>query len=74
MTINIVEGFHSLALKYHGNKIDFYHTHYICKTNMVRYKHFCPKLTFLEPWAIVEAGLLVAFLDFNKMLAKQSLS
>ena len=29
-----IEGFHSLALKYHGKKIDLHHVHYIYKTNM----------------------------------------
>ena len=34
VTTNAVEGFHSLALKYCGKRIDILSTHYCCKTNM----------------------------------------
>ena len=34
ITTNSIEGFHSLALKYRGKKIDLHHVHYVCKTNM----------------------------------------
>ena len=34
VTTNAVEGFHGLALKYRGKRIDFLTTHYCCKTNM----------------------------------------
>ena len=35
VTTNAVEGFHGLALKYCGKRIDLLSTHYCCKTNMV---------------------------------------
>ena len=34
VTTNAVEGFHGLALKYRGKRIDLLTTHYCCKTNM----------------------------------------
>ena len=34
VTTNSVEGFHSLALKYHGKRVNLLHTHYTYKTNM----------------------------------------
>jgi len=34
VTTNSIEGFHGLALKYHGKKVDLHHSHYTCKTNM----------------------------------------
>ena len=34
VTTNAVEGFHGLALKYRGKRIDLHSTHYYCKTNM----------------------------------------
>ena len=34
VTMNAVEGFHGLALKYYGKRIDLLTTHYCCKTNM----------------------------------------
>ena len=34
VTTNAVEGFHGLALKYRGKRIDLLSTHYCCKTNM----------------------------------------
>ena len=37
VTTNAVEGFHSLALKYHGERIDLLSNHYRCKTNMAVY-------------------------------------
>ena len=35
VTTNAVEGFHGLALKDRGKRIDLFTTHYCCKTNMV---------------------------------------
>ena len=34
VTTNAIEGFHGLALKYRGNRVDLAHTHYYTKTNM----------------------------------------
>ena len=34
VTTDAVEGFHGLALKYRGKRIDILSTHYCCKTNM----------------------------------------
>ena len=34
VTTNSVEGFHGLALKYRGKRIDLGPAHYCCKTNM----------------------------------------
>ena len=34
VTTNSLEGFHGLALKYRGKRIDLHHSHYTCKTNM----------------------------------------
>ena len=34
VTTNSIEGFHSLAQKYRGKKIDLHHVHYVYKTNM----------------------------------------
>ena len=34
VTTNAIEGFHGLALKYRGKRIDLAHTHYCTKTNM----------------------------------------
>ena len=34
ITTNSIEGFHSLALKYRGKRVDLGHTHYCTKTNM----------------------------------------
>jgi len=39
VTTNAIEGFHGLALKYSGKRIDLEHAHYCCKTNMA----VCPK-------------------------------
>ena len=32
-TTNSIEGFHGLALKYRGKRVDLHHRHYTCKTN-----------------------------------------
>ena len=34
VTTKSVEGFHGLALKYRGKRVELQHTHYTCKTNM----------------------------------------
>jgi len=34
-TTNSIEGFHGLAFKYHGKRVDLHHSHCTCKTNMV---------------------------------------
>ena len=34
VTTNSIEGFHGLALKYRGKRVDLNHSHYVCKTNM----------------------------------------
>ena len=33
-TTNSIEGFHGLALKYRGKRVDLHHNHCTCKTNM----------------------------------------
>jgi len=43
MTTNSIEGFHGLALKYRGKKVDLHHSHYICKTNMAIYHKVAAK-------------------------------
>ena len=34
VTTNSIKGFHGLALKYRGKRVDLNHSNYICKTNM----------------------------------------
>ncbi|XP_065915443.1 uncharacterized protein [Dysidea avara] len=51
MTTNSIEGFHGLALKYRGKKVDLHHSHYICKTNMaICHKNLGPLWKVLCLW------------------------
>ena len=67
VTTNAVEGFHGLALKYRGKRIDLGHAHYCCKTNMaVCHKNLGPiwKLICLcEMGADVPEEAVSAILD-----------
>ena len=71
VTTNAVEGFHGLALKYRGKRIDLHSTHYCCKTNMaVCYKNLGPiwKLICLcEMGVDIPEHALSAILDEQKL-------
>lgn len=57
VTTNSIEGFHGLALKYRGKKIDLHHLHYTCKTNMA----ICHKVIMND--CIVPLYLLFFFIQ-----------
>jgi len=66
VTIDSIEGFHGLALKYHGKKVDFHHSHYACKTSMaICHKEiaiialFTISVYHSEHWSPVEGGMPV---------------
>ena len=52
VTTNSLEGFHGLALKYCGKRIDLHHSHYTCKTNMA----ICHKVLKIH---IIDSHILI---------------
>ena len=75
VTINAIEGFHGLALKYWGKRVDLAHTHYCTKTNMaVCHKNLGPiwKIICLcEMGVDIPEAAVSAILDEQQLWSKQ---
>ena len=71
VTTNVVEGFHGLALKYRGKRIDLWHMHYCCKTNMAMcYKNLGPIWKLVS---LCKMGVDVPEQAVSAILAEQDL-
>ena len=61
VTTNSIEGFHGLALKYHGKKIDLHHLHYTCNTNMA----ICHKV-IMNDYIVPQTGLYLLVFFYSE--------
>ena len=75
VTTNAIEGFHGLALKYRGKRVDLAHTHYCTKTNMaVCHKNLGPiwkVICLCEMGVDIPEAAVSAILDEQLLWSKQ---
>ena len=62
VTTNSIKGFHSLALKYRGKRIDLQDKHgYLPQGKKTAYMYHCDANNNVEPWSTVESSLFVEY-------------